>query len=286
MIPRMTYVHFYFPLHLIFQPSPFSQLLHATATLRQLAIALPLGHKPVKSVSILHNLEYLIPLDPQVVKATEFVFQSGLLSLALPYRLSRLISGWKFRPISVEESFARWMELKMDQETSLLLKHTIEKQLRTWEDVWERMSFALEKLVKSGLESSGKRLRSVSCKELSSAREVQQRAEQAFGENCTSIVNTTSESDLKVQCLLAANDLELVQAYIAILDSYNATIQAETTGIEALFEASALIKKLIQTLVRPSDFYARVSAYFCCSTQSTWLIPSRRSTWTSHLAPA
>ncbi|TCD61944.1 hypothetical protein EIP91_007684 [Steccherinum ochraceum] len=229
-------------------PSSWRALLRATADLRQLAIANTSSRKPLKSVSIIHNLDHLVPVDPNVVKVAEFVLQSGLLSLALPYRVARFVSLWKYRPLSDEEMAARWLQLRTDQETWSIVHVSLSAQTELWTRVHSRLESPLSKLAGTGLQRIGHELLLSLLEEIERAHALKFRIESEIGRNCTSIFQPKRDSELYAQCKSAAADLRRVQTYVDVLEASNKVIVRETSGFNALFSVSESIEVLIHSL--------------------------------------
>ncbi|THH33061.1 hypothetical protein EUX98_g1135 [Antrodiella citrinella] len=236
---------------------PWSDILHATATLRQLVIAYKNGHRSPQSVSILSNVEYLVPVDSNVVKVIQFIFQSNVLSLVLPYQWSRFLSGWRYRLLSGEELSSRWLELKVDQEASLLLRTTLNSEISSWQRVLDRIASAADKNLGPNLRLAGERLRSSMAAELTNAHALEYRVQQSIGRNCTSASVPGLEAKLVLECLHALADLQHIQSYVDELESCKETVSWEIANIDQLFAASGLVENLIHSL---DDLYTTDTA--------------------------
>ncbi|KAH8087835.1 hypothetical protein BXZ70DRAFT_536862 [Cristinia sonorae] len=229
----------------------YSHLLHATADLRQLVIASKTGHRPSKAVSPMRNLEHIVTLDPNVVKITDFVFQSGLLSVIAPHAVVRALSGWKLRPLS-EEHTSRWLHVQTDQDTSILVRDSIAAQVNEWRNVETQMAFAGIQLSKSGL---NERLRKAFGEEMNRAHHVRHRLKQAIGHNCTSLTDdnelmqlSTQDLEIHKSCVSADRDLQCMEKYVRVLQVAELETRREIAIIDELFRVIATITGLIPSL--------------------------------------
>lgn len=141
------------------------------------------------------------------------------------------------------------MQLKIDQETSAILKESLDVQVASWQRIKKEIALGLETLAGSQLERSGEQLRSSFGEELRKAHEAQSRVEQAIGYNCTSDVLVSLDESLRTECSSAIWDLGGIQAYVGVLERHNKTISRETEGIDLLFRIAPPVNELINLLV-------------------------------------
>ena len=215
--------------------------------LRQLTVAIPKSYKSRKLISILHHLDFLIPTTSHILNMVSSFCNAGAHHVLFNRRFAVAVNIWRqlsWTPVR-DEANARWLQLKVDQETSALVQSTVDKQLERWHQWKDEIDYALRKFSDAGLNGAGYRLRSALFAEMNKSQELETRIGSSLGPNCTSPL----EYELKSKCSLAAQDWKQLQTYNAALKRHNETIYRVTQGLEELLAIATPVENIMQSLV-------------------------------------
>lgn len=210
---------------------------------------IPKSYKSRKLVSVLHHLDFLIPTTSHILNIVSSFCNAGAHHVLLNRRFAVAVNIWRqlsWTPVR-DEANARWLQLKVDQETSALVQTTVDKQLEHWQQWKDEIDYALRKFSSAGLNGAGHRLRTALFAEMNKSQELETRIESSWGHNCTSPLAV--EYELKSKCSLAAQDWEQIRTYNAALKRHNETIYRVTQGLEELLAVATPVENIMQSLV-------------------------------------